>query len=51
MVSTINNDNNYDQSEVVSARNDNDNYSEVPIIRPPMVIVENGLNNEQVLFK
>ena len=23
-------------------------YSEVPIIRPPMVLVESGLNNEQV---
>ena len=23
-------------------------YSEVPIVRPPMVLVENGLNSEQV---
>ena len=24
------------------------NYSEVPIIRPPMVVVENGLNSDLV---
>ena len=27
-----------------------DKYSEVPIIRPPMVLVESGLNNEQVFL-
>ena len=27
-----------------------DKYSEVPIIRPPMILVESGLNDEQVLL-
>ena len=28
--------------------NNSDLYSEVPLIRPPMVLVENSLNGEQV---
>ena len=26
------------------------NYSEVPMIKPPMVLIENSLNSEQVAF-
>ena len=39
------------RAEILTAhKNSSKQYSEVPIIRPPMILVESGLNSEQVLL-